>query len=940
MDNKLCNKIVFGKYKILQTIGHGSFGSVYKGKNILTNKLVAIKTEEWKKKGNILESEAYFLYYLKNVGIPELYSFGNYYNYKILVQTLLFDTLDHIFSKRKLNLTIKDVCMIGIQLIDRLEFIHSKHVIHRDIKPENIMIDSETKAIIYLIDFGLAKKYRSGRTGKHIKFTIPERLTGTARYCSVNALRGCEQSRRDDLESTGYTLIYLAQRGYLPWIGLQITDKLERYRKIYHIKKALKEELLCKYLPKEFVDYIKYTKKLTFEQDPDYNYLRSLFLNVLSFHKSINDLKFSWIISRNSKNQNEILDSKKKKLNFFKRKHSLKSRLLKNIETSREREKKLENITKDKLLNILEEKQEKMEKEIIENNKKNNLFETGKKDEKDNNIEINQETPSFLKIQKVDESYEICSQAAHFNMSINIGNSDESSNNDINININDNKSSSISKNLMESINNINNNKTYNIKINDNNMNDEDKKDIVIKTENNYDNKDSYINNEFNFENNSFGEINSINAKNEIDKINKKNINNKEKKRYNIISKTPENNLKTNILDKTNKNKKNILMNERNNVINQKMNMNKGKVINITRNYNKMLENEDNSIIKNNSPKRNILINKSKNKNKINNLHIKQMILNNNSSLKQINLIKNRNDNDYFFNNYNNSYINTNINKLSVNNISSINNNSINKYDFTTNSNSQRRKINYNKMDIKKINSEGKKILKKISNNSLNDTNAKNVNAHINNSGKKNYLVFKNLEDRRIISKSIDINPKNIFSMHPGSIRASNNIRNVKNLKNNLSDKLLKSQKLNKIILSKNKNSRISGMNIPFNLDNFNPKFNNNYINNFNYSINVHGELNNNQNKIINKTPDIQTRNRYKGLKNKNNEYHRLKKIKLDKINNDNIINNAQIKIKNNFILPKNNYFANNINNKSFVDNDYKNKNQNIYRKFEYKSIIK
>ena len=88
--------------------------------------------------------------------------------------------------------SLKDVCMIAIQMLERLEFIHSKYVIHRDLKPENIVVDFETKTIIYLIDFGLAKKYRSSRTGKHIKFSVPKRLTGTARFCSVNALRGTE----------------------------------------------------------------------------------------------------------------------------------------------------------------------------------------------------------------------------------------------------------------------------------------------------------------------------------------------------------------------------------------------------------------------------------------------------------------------------------------------------------------------------------------------------------------------------------------------------------------------------------------------------------------------------------------------------------------------------------------------------------------------------
>ena len=219
MKEDLNNKIFFRRYKTEKILGKGSFGYVYKGKNIINNELVAIKTEEYKIKGDVLESEAYFLVYLKNFGIPEVKSFGVYKKYKILVQTLLDKDLETLFSKYS-HINAKDICMIFIQLLDRLEFVHSKYVIHRDLKPENIMFDLETKKIIYLIDFGMAKKYRSGKTKKHIKFSIPSRLTGTARYCSINALRGTEQSRRDDLESLGYVMIYLARKRFLPWMGL------------------------------------------------------------------------------------------------------------------------------------------------------------------------------------------------------------------------------------------------------------------------------------------------------------------------------------------------------------------------------------------------------------------------------------------------------------------------------------------------------------------------------------------------------------------------------------------------------------------------------------------------------------------------------------------------------------------------------------------------
>ena len=107
--------------------------------------------------------------------------------------------------------------MIAIQLIDRFEFIHSKYIIHRDVKPDNILVDYETNKILYVIDFGLAKKYRSSRTGKHIQFSIPGKMNGNAKYASVNTHEGKIQSRRDDLESLGYLFIFFATKGKLPW---------------------------------------------------------------------------------------------------------------------------------------------------------------------------------------------------------------------------------------------------------------------------------------------------------------------------------------------------------------------------------------------------------------------------------------------------------------------------------------------------------------------------------------------------------------------------------------------------------------------------------------------------------------------------------------------------------------------------------------------------
>ena len=317
MAERLIQKVIFGKYKIIKLLGTGAFCYVFSGKNIINGEKVALKVEEWKKYGNLLEGEAYILFQLKGIGVPKFKSFGKFGNYKILVETLLGKSLDEISFIISKNFTLKDICMIGIQLIERLEYIHSKYIIHRDIKPENLLVDKETKRYIYLIDFGLSKKYRSGRTGNHIKFSLLNKLTGTARYASINALRGVEQSRRDDLESAGYVLIYLAKKR-LPWQGLKIHNKIDRFKQIYKFKKSIEPEQLCLGLPNEFSEYIKYVRKLQFEENPDYKYLKGLFQIILNKFGFNNDLNFTWLTKEDksyfSSNNVKLYENKKRKM--------------------------------------------------------------------------------------------------------------------------------------------------------------------------------------------------------------------------------------------------------------------------------------------------------------------------------------------------------------------------------------------------------------------------------------------------------------------------------------------------------------------------------------------------------------------------------------------------------------------------------------------------
>ena len=140
----------------------------------------------------------------------------------------------------------------------------------------------EYKDVLYLIDFGLCKKYIDSKTGKHIKFTNIKRLNGTARYASVQALDGYELSRRDDLQGLCYVLIYFLN-GRLPWEKIKNKNKQERYKLISNMKKSISEEnLVGDKNNVDFIRFVKYCRKLKFEEKPDYNYLRGLMINCMN----------------------------------------------------------------------------------------------------------------------------------------------------------------------------------------------------------------------------------------------------------------------------------------------------------------------------------------------------------------------------------------------------------------------------------------------------------------------------------------------------------------------------------------------------------------------------------------------------------------------------------------------------------------------------------
>lgn len=286
---------VGNKYRLGRKIGSGSFGDIYLGVNITNGEEVAIKLEATKTKHEQLHYE-WKLYKLLNggFGIPHVRWFGVEGDYSVMVMDLLGPSLEDLFRFCKWRFTTKTVLLLADQMIARIEFVHSKNFIHRDIKPDNFLMGLGKKGKqVYIIDFGLAKKYRDPKH-IHIPYREHKNLTGTARYASINTHLGIEQSRRDDMESLGYVLMYF-NRGSLPWQGLRAATKKQKYDKIRERKLSTPVDTLCKGFPSEFASYFNHTRSLAFEDKPDYHYLRQLFRSVFHRENFSYDYIFDWM---------------------------------------------------------------------------------------------------------------------------------------------------------------------------------------------------------------------------------------------------------------------------------------------------------------------------------------------------------------------------------------------------------------------------------------------------------------------------------------------------------------------------------------------------------------------------------------------------------------------------------------------------------------------
>lgn len=274
------------RWKILDKLGQGGFGTVYKARDLHNGDIDAVKVERGGRRfySHLLIEYSVYHKVRDSKGFPRCYYFERERDRNVLVMQLLGPSLYKIRSRT--SLSQKTVSMIAMQALERVETVHNASFLHRDITPLNLLIGKSRRDRIYLIDFGISKKYKED-SGHHIRFRHGKGVCGSKMFCSSNSDFGRELSRRDDLEGLGYTLLYL-YHGRLPWRNIH-SDSERGSIKIRSI------ERLCLGMFPCFASYFSYVRGLDFTEKPSYSYLRNLFRESLKVYGVHEDRDFEWL---------------------------------------------------------------------------------------------------------------------------------------------------------------------------------------------------------------------------------------------------------------------------------------------------------------------------------------------------------------------------------------------------------------------------------------------------------------------------------------------------------------------------------------------------------------------------------------------------------------------------------------------------------------------
>ena len=305
------------RFRLDKQLGAGAFGEIYSGVDITNGTAVAVKLEPVTAEYPQLAYEARVYNKLgSKKGIPRMYYVGTEGAYNVLVMQQLGQNLETLFNACGRRFSLQTVLRLADKLLTLVERVHTEGFLHRDIKPDNFVVGAaKNDAELYVIDFGLSKCYVNPETNEHIPFRDDKHLTGTARYASINNHRGFEQSRRDDLESLGYVLIYFL-KGTLPWQNLKKTEtEQSKYRQMMEVKIAATTSAgatapapapapapgehhascaLTDDVPPVFGAYLRQVMALRFDETPDYKQLRRLFKHLYKESRFTPIVAFDW----------------------------------------------------------------------------------------------------------------------------------------------------------------------------------------------------------------------------------------------------------------------------------------------------------------------------------------------------------------------------------------------------------------------------------------------------------------------------------------------------------------------------------------------------------------------------------------------------------------------------------------------------------------------
>ncbi|TFY72814.1 hypothetical protein EVG20_g193 [Dentipellis fragilis] len=289
---------IIGNFVLGDVLGSGVSGSTYVATNIYNGHVVALKVQHANVSCPTNPQERRIYRALQGgTGIPTLWASNVVNGNDYLAIDLLGESLDGMQRKNeKKPFDLRTTCSVAIQLISRLEFMHSRGILHRDVQLGNMAVGLDDKdKLLYMIDFGFAKEYVNPRTGQHLPNTRQKYFTGNYWFSSINVhCRQQAHGRRDDLEAAALMLIHMLTPGGLPWTRNGVPKNDYYHSKLKKQKREARPEDLCRDMPEEFENFLRYCRALSFTGNPDYSYWRNQFRD-LAYHLGFDDIdQFMW----------------------------------------------------------------------------------------------------------------------------------------------------------------------------------------------------------------------------------------------------------------------------------------------------------------------------------------------------------------------------------------------------------------------------------------------------------------------------------------------------------------------------------------------------------------------------------------------------------------------------------------------------------------------